>query len=227
MSAPEKPHHSGHRARLRARVLADPRLAYDYELLELLLGYVFLRKDTKPLAKELLDRFGGIAGLLDAHPTELAATPGAGPSLEAYIKLLREIIARYFEEAVRKKRAVTMEDIGELARCRLAGCPREEVWAALLDNGNRLLSFEKINTGSVNHVLISPREAVELTLARKASGLVLVHNHPGGSVLPSSLDLETTQRLRQVMAAVGLRFLDHLILADGAWYSLTKDRLLG
>ncbi|HJA08824.1 MAG TPA: DNA repair protein RadC [Candidatus Mailhella merdigallinarum] len=222
----DKKHYTGHRARLRKRFLNDPHNVYAYEMMELLLGYVIRRGDTKPLAKELVERFGGIAGLLDAHPAERNAVPGLGPSTEAFLTLLREIIARYFEEAVKKKTAVTLNDIGQLGRCRLAGCPHEEVWAALLDNGNRLLTFERIHTGSVDQVLISPREAVELTLKYKASALVLLHNHPGGSSRPSTLDTETTNRLRQAMKAVGLRLLDHLILADGQCYSLTTDNLL-
>lgn len=222
----DKKYHTGHRARLRKRVLTDPHNAYGYEMMELLLGYVIRRADTKPLAKELVDRFGGIAGLLDAHPTERKTIPGLGPATETYLVFLREIIARYFEETVRKKTAVTLSDIAQLGRCRLAGCPHEEVWAALLDNGNRLLTFERIHTGSVDHVLISPREAVELTLKYKASALVLLHNHPGGSSRPSTLDTETTNHLRQAMNVVGLRLLDHLILADGQCYSLTTDNLL-
>lgn len=226
MGAADNKHYTGHRSRLRKRFLSDPHNAYAYEVMELALGYVHLRGDTKPLAKELVERFGGIAGLLDAHPTERDDVPGLGPSTEAFLVLIREIIARYFEEAVKKKTAATLSDIGQLGRCRLAGCPHEEVWAALLDNGNRLLTFERIHTGSVDQVLISPREAVELTLKRKASSLVLLHNHPGGSSRPSTLDTETTNRLRQAMKAVGLRLLDHLILADGQCYSLTTDNLL-
>lgn len=220
-------HCSGHRARLRARFLNEPNKVPSYELLELFLGYAHPRGDTKPLAKELLEKFGGIAGLLDARPEERRALPGAGPALDALVAVTREIIARYFEEDVRKKQAVTVQEVSRLARCRLAGCPHEEVWAAVLDNGNRLLTFERIRTGSVDQVLISPREAVELTLKYNASALVLVHNHPGGSTRPSTLDAETTNRLRQAMKAVGLRLLDHLILADGQCYSLTTDNLLG
>lgn len=227
MADHSKTYHEGHRSRVRKRIMDDSYIIPDYEVVEQWLGYLNKRKDTKPLAKELLDRFGGIAGILDAHPTELKAIKGVGPAFLAFLTVQREIIARYFEEEVKKKKTMTLDDIGELARCHLAGSTREEVWAALLDNGNRLLTFERVNTGSVNHVLISPREAVELTLKHKASGLVLVHNHPGGNARPSTLDVETTNRLSQAMAAVGLRFEDHLIFADGAYYSLTRDRLLG
>mgnify|MGYP006996066791 CR=1 FL=1 len=89
----DKKHYTGHRARLRKRFLNDPHNVYAYEMMELLLGYVIRRGDTKPLAKELVERFGGIAGLLDAHPAERNAVPGLGPSTEAFLTLLREIIA--------------------------------------------------------------------------------------------------------------------------------------
>jgi DNA repair protein RadC len=226
MSGTLKKHQAGHRSRLRDRVILDPAGAPAYELVELLLGYVYLRRDTKPLAKELLERFDGISGLFHARPEELRGVEGAGPALERFLALLKEVMARFLEENAGKKRAVSLEEVGELARCRLAGCAREEVWAALLDNGNRLLTFIRVHPGSAEQVLISPRDAVEITLGHKASGLILVHNHPGGESFPSPRDRETTHRLRQAMAAVGLRFVDHLILADGKYYSMAQDRLL-
>lgn len=216
---------AGHRARLRRRFLASPRSMPTYEVLELLLAQVLPRVDTKPLARELLDRFGSLPGVLDAHPAERSTVSGVGPALEAHLTLVREIIARYLEGTVKKRKAVTLYDVGQIGRSRLAGCPREEVWAALLDNGNRLLTFEKVCSGSVDQVFISPRDVVELALTHKASAVVLLHNHPGGSG-PSTLDIEATRHLRQAVTAVGIRFVDHLILRDGEIYSLTQDHLL-
>lgn len=225
--ADAKNHAEGHRARLRARVLKDPQSAYSYELLELMLGYVHRRSDTKVLAKALMEKYGSIRGLLASHPAERHGIAGCGPATETFLTLLREIIARYFTEAVKCKKSVTVGDIAQLGMAMLAGLPHEEVWVALLDNGNRLLTFERVSKGTVGQVLLSPRDAVEITLKCKATGLIVLHNHPGGALRPSTLDTESTLMLCQALEAIGLRLLDHLILADGKCYSMMQEKLLG
>lgn len=225
--AESKNYAEGHRARLRARILKDPHSAYSYELLESLLGYVHLRSDTKILAKTLLEKYGGIRGLLASHPTERHNIPGCGPATETFLTLLREIIVRYFTEAVKGRKSVTVNEIAQLGMSVLGGLPHEEVWAALLDNGNRLLTFERVNKGSVGQVLLSTRDAVEITLKYKATGLIVLHNHPGGSLRPSTLDTESTFMLCQALETMDLRLIDHLILADGRCYSMMQEKLLG
>ncbi len=223
----------GHRKRVRERVSRDPSLVPQYELLELLLGYVHRRGDTKPLAKNLLARFSSIRGILSAREAELLEIEQMGPSTLFFFQLLREIIARAMAEDIQEtRRPVTMEDICDLARTRLSGNCVEEVWAALLDNGNRLITFERVCVGTVNKVLVTPRMVVELALKRNATGIVLVHNHPGGNVSPSVPDLELTKTFGNVLHGMNIRLLDHLIFADGAEagsavYSLVKDKLLG
>ena len=118
--AESKNYAEGHRARLRARILKDPHSAYSYELLESLLGYVHLRSDTKILAKTLLEKYGGIRGLLASHPTERHNIPGCGPATETFLTLLREIIARYFTEAVKGRKSVTVNEIAQLGMSVLA-----------------------------------------------------------------------------------------------------------
>ena len=225
--ATAKKNGEGHRARLRARILNDPYNTCSYELLELLLGYVHLRSDTKILAKVLLEKYGSIRGLLASHPAERHDIPGCGPATETFLTLLREIIARYFMETVKCKKSVTIGDIAQLGMARLAELPHEEVWVALLDNGNRLLTFERVNKGTVGQVLLSTRDAVEITLKYKATGLIVLHNHPGGALRPSTLDTENTFVLCQALETIGLRLIDHLILADGKCYSMMQEKLLG
>lgn len=102
--------HSGHRARVRERLEREPLAVADYEVLELLLGYGLTRKDTKPLAKELLRRFGSIRGALDARPDELLQVPGFGPGLMALWRILREVLARHATSAVRKREIMATRD---------------------------------------------------------------------------------------------------------------------
>ena len=222
----EKPHFHGHRTRLRERVLSNIHGVESYELLELLLGYVHGRSDTKPIAKGLLKNFGSLWGVLNAHPTELDSVDNIGPSSKVFFTLLRELVARYFVEPIKAKKIVSLDDIAMLARCMMDGLPHEEVWIALLDNNNRLLSFECVNTGFAENVDCSPRMVAEIALAKKAKGIVLVHNHPGGVTKASWADTETTRHIQSVLLHMGIRLLDHFILADGKIISLVNNHLL-
>ena len=113
---------SGHRKRLRERFLAEPSALPDYELLELALGCVYLRRDNKILAKRLLQRFGGFGALLRASADELAQVEGCGPAVDSFLAVLREIIARASQINVQRKRPVTLPDLVEMGRLRLGHC---------------------------------------------------------------------------------------------------------
>ena len=207
------PPHAGHRARLRERLAREAQAVADYEVLELLLGYALTRRDTKPLAKELLRRFGSIRGAVDARPDELAQVPGFGPGLTAFWQVLREVLA-------------TPEAVAHMARERLVASPHEESWVALVDAQNRLIAWERLSRGGVSAVPLQPRDVLEAALGRKASGIILVHNHPGGDAHPSQPDLALTQGLQHLAPQLGLRFLDHVIVTDGDCYSITQCKVL-
>ena len=215
---------SGHRKRLRERFLAEPSALPDYELLELALGCVYLRRDNKILAKRLLQRFGGFGALLRASADELAQLEGCGPAVDSFLAVLREIIARASQSNVQRKRPVTLPDLVEMGRLRLGHCVVEEVWIALLDKQNRLLMFKKIRHGSLNHVALEPLEVVELMVRHHASSIVLMHNHPGGAYMPSQEDKALTGRIALALRHLGLLLHDHVIITSEASYSMMQDR---
>lgn len=220
-------HHRGHRERLRARLSDAPEKLVDYEILELLLGYVFLRRDTKPLAKDLLDRFGSLRGVMDARPQEMTTVPGVGPAVENFWKLLREFMARYAESPVRMRETLcSPKTIAHMARQRLGKLPHEELWIAFVDTRNRLLSWEKAQQGTINAATLYPRDVIERALSLKASGFFLVHNHPGGDPSPSGADIELTQRLQRAAQPLAIRFIDHVIVTDNQCFSLMSDGFL-
>lgn len=219
--------YAGHRARLRERLEREPLVVEDYEVLELLLGYGLTRKDTKPLAKELLRRFGSIRGVLDARPDELMAVPGFGPGLMALWRVQREILARHAESPVRRREILaTPKAVARMAQSRLAGCPHEECWLALVDQRNGLIAWERLRRGGIGQVPVQARDVLEVALTRKASGIILVHNHPGGSPGPSRPDLLLTEELQRLAPRMGLRFLDHVIVTEGDCYSITQSQLI-
>ncbi len=223
----DKPHYLGHRQRLKDRFLQDPGLLENYELLELLLGYALPRKDTKPLAKALLDRFGSLGGVFGAKPHELREIEGFGPGLETFWRVWQEFWARLCRDSLPERTRINSPlDIVETARARLGRDSRESFWAALVDNKNRLLSFNKAAQGTVDQSAVYPREIIGLALEHKASGLILVHNHPGGDPAPSLQDREVTREIRKSAAGLGIRVLDHIIVAEDSWYSFQENGLL-
>jgi DNA repair protein RadC len=215
----------GHRERLRTRFAASPSSLADYEILELLLGYVFARRDTKPLAKALLARFLSLRGVLAARPEEVEGVAGIGPASRVFLGLLREFAARLAEEPLKKRRTLcSAREVAAMARQRLGPMGHEEIWAAFVDSQNRLLRWEQAARGTADAAALQPRVLMERALALDASGFLLVHNHPGGGASPSSPDLELTGRVQQAADALGIRFLDHLIVTETACYSiLTQD----
>lgn len=222
-----KKHYHGHRERLRERLENAPDKLRDYEILELLLGKVLTRKDTKPLAKELLFRFQSIRGVLDAKPAELRSVPGFGPALVSFWQLLRELLARHAESPVRLREVMSSpEAVAAMARSRLAGHEHEETWVAYVDTQNRLIAWEQNSKGSIDQASIYPRDIIERALLLKASGFILVHNHPGGSSKPSGADLQITDHIKRSAQTMSLRFLDHIIVTDSEHFSLLNDGFL-
>ena len=132
----DTPHYAGHRARLRERLLKDSTALADYEILELLLGYALLRRDTKPLAKELLSRFGSIRGVLDALPAEMQQVGGVGEGVAALRLLLREMMARYAEAPMRERKVLcTPRDVAQMDSYRRCPKPPAHLGAAGAGDG--------------------------------------------------------------------------------------------
>ena len=217
-------HYHGHRKRLRERLKDSPEKLADYEVLELLLGHVLLRCDTKPIAKQLLERFGTLRAFLDARPEEYLDIPGVGPGVSSFAELLREFMARYAESRVRSREILcSPEVVSAMARQRIGRLAYEEVWVAYVDNRNRLISWEKAAKGSLNNSPIHPRDIMERALALKASGFIVVHNHPGGSSTPSGMDLDFTRQLERASQVLFIRFLDHIIVSDTECFSIMSN----
>lgn len=217
----------GHRQRLRARLNKNPQDLADYELLELLLTYALPRKDTKPMAKTLLATFGSLHEVLRADPDRIAEIQGLGPGTVSLWRLLQECRARRAQRCIREKIKFTSpEQVHDLICTRLGHLTKEEFWVILVDNQNRLLAFEHVLRGTVDQTAAYPREILELALRHKASGLILVHNHPGGDPTPSFQDKNLTESVARGARELGIRLLDHLIVAAESYSSFQHLGLL-
>jgi DNA repair protein RadC len=218
------PHYLGHRRRLQERFDRQGLAGWAaYEILELLLGYSIPRRDLKPLAKCLIERFKTLGGVLDAPREQLLEIEGVGPQTARFLKLQRAVLGCYLEEPEKERLTVTAPDrVADFCRAQLAGQPEEHFLVLFLDNRHRLISSEIVHHGTVDMSVVYPREIMARALHHRAAALLVAHNHPGGSRNPSADDIRITRELEKAAAVLGLRLLDHLIVADRQVISLRE-----
>lgn len=217
----------GHRQRLRRRFRQEGLEGFhELHALELLLCYAIPQKDTKPLARALLDRFGSYAGVLEASYADLCGVEGVGEAVATYLMLVMASFRYYRSEKAQTRMVLgETEAIGELLLAQYQGRGEEAVYLVCLDGKAKLLGCHLVGKGDVNSASIPKRRVVELALADKATYAVLAHNHPSGVALPSPADLTTTQEIAAALGAVGIMLADHLVMADEDYVSMAQSRL--
>jgi len=229
MSIPE-PHYHGHRERLRKRFLTNgfQGLA-DYEVVELLLTFTIPRKDVKERAKALISRFGNLRGILDAPIEEVKKVKGMGEITPVFLKMVREIISLYLQQAIEKQEALSDPNrLHEFWRVKIGANSNEVFMVGYLDSGYRLLrdGIETLEEGTVDRATVYPRRVVEAALRRRAAAIVLAHNHPNADARPSEQDKLITKALVLAAAAVQIKVLDHLIVTPDRVFSFRQEGLL-
>jgi DNA repair protein RadC len=211
---PPPPHHLGHRERLRDRARAGGLAALpDYEVLELLLFRSVPRGDLKPLAKQLLARFGSLGAVLAAGPQALTTVRGVGEALALDLSLLHEAGLRAARETVARRPVISSwSALLAYVKTALAHEPREQVRVLYLDKKNQLIADEVSGHGTVDHAPVYPRELVRRALELSASALILVHNHPSGDPTPSQADIDITRQVVEAGRALRIAVHDHLVV---------------
>jgi len=225
---PNRPHYWGHRQRLRDRFLngVDDALP-DYELLELLLFFAIPKVDTKPAAKELLSRFGSLAGVVNATVDQLAEIERMDHFTTTLFKALRVFGARMVREDLTERPVLDNWDkLIEYLRAQMAHRMVEQFRLLFLDRRNVLIADEKQHEGSIDHTPVYPREVVKRALTLDASALVMVHNHPSNHPQPSKPDIEMTRQVRDALDRVGVVLHDHLIISRRGHTSFRQMGLL-
>ena len=224
----DKPHYIGHRKRLRERFRkAGARGMHDYELLELLLTYAIPRRDVKPIAKDLIERFKGITGVMNASQEELESVEGMGPISATLIRLVKELFGLYMAERMEGRDLLASpQAVVDFARVKLAGLSHEAFMVIYLNTKNEVIEYEVVHEGTVDRAIIYPRRIIESALSHHASGLILVHNHPSGYPEPSEDDRRLTRSIYEVAHTIDIRVVDHIIVGRNGYFSFREGGLL-
>ena len=224
----DKPHYHGHRERLRERFHnAGPGALSDYELLELTLFAALPRRDTKPLAKTLLKKFGSFAEAVHAPESLLREIDGVGDASITQLKLLAAAAGRIAKGEIKRSVALSSwDDVINYCRTSMAFADKEQFRILFLDKRNQLIADEIQQTGTVDHTPVYPREVIKRALELSATAVILVHNHPSGDPSPSQADIQMTKAIIGIANPLGISVHDHIIVGKNGHSSLKGMRLI-
>jgi DNA repair protein RadC len=223
-----EPHYAGHRERLRERFREGGADALpDYELLELLLFRAIPRRDVKPLAKDIIARFGSFAEALNASPERLAEVPGLGEAAITEIKIVQAAALRLVRGKFLNRPLISSwSQVLDYCRAAMAFQTTEQFRVLFLDKRNRLIADEVQQEGTVDHAPVYVREVVKRALELSASAIVLVHNHPSGDPTPSRADIETTRDIVEAGHKLGVVVHDHIVIGKDGHLSFRSAELI-
>ena len=223
-----KPHYHGHRDRLREKFRNKGADALaEYEILELLLFRSIPRRDTKPLAKQLLAEFGSIAEIFAAPTERLSSFKGLGQLAITDLKLIHAAANTMTAERIRDRTILSSwSDVLDYCRTTMAFSNVEQFRILFLDKRNCLIADEVQQTGTVDHTPVYPREIAKRAMELAATALLLVHNHPSGDPTPSKADIEMTKVIMDTLKPLGVNILDHIIIARDGHASLKGMQLI-
>ncbi|MBS4774212.1 MAG: DNA repair protein RadC [Proteobacteria bacterium] len=226
-----QPDYLGHRQRLRERfLLGGGRDMPDYELLELLLTTAIPRRDVKPIAKNLIRKFGSFARVINAPKEELFKIDGIKDSAYTIFRIIVAAIERTSWQNLRESELpvlLTTDALIDYCRATMAFSDVEELHIIYLNSKLQVMKQELMQKGTINMVSVHPREVIKAALSNKASAIILVHNHPSGNVTPSTADTQITMQIREACTTIGIRLLDHIIISESDAYSFSGNGIFG
>ena len=199
----------------------------DAELLGVLIGSGVRGHSAVELARTLIGEFGSLRELMNAERARLTRQRGIGPARYAVLKAALELARRHFREALRAGPALAApEATRAFLLAQLRDRPYEVFCCLYLDNRHRLIAFEELFRGTIDRAGVHPREVLRQTLTHNAAAVIFAHNHPSGVLEPSQADELITRRLKEALALVDVRVLDHFIIGEGMCFSFSEHGLL-
>ena len=223
---PDKPkhRHTGHRERMKAEFLARGLEGWpDHRVLELLLFYTIPQGDVNDLAHELVERFGSLAGVLDASVEELKKVKGVGDHTAGFLRMLPAVLGRYQGARTRLSAIINSpEEAYAWLEPYFFGARNEMVYVLCLDGKRQVLGVRKVAEGSIELAEVNTRRIAEEAIGLRAAQIYVAHNHVSNLAIPSQADWLTTDTLRGALRPIGIELIDHLVFVDGDMVSL-KD----
>ena len=222
------PIHQGHRSRIRKKFLTSlGDELHDYELLEILLFAASPRQDTKPLAKNLIAKFGDISGVINSNPELLREIEGMGDAGIVQIKIISQIISRVLKNSVGSKLILNnWQAVLDYAYATLKNLNYEVFRVLFLNKKYQLIEDELMGIGENDHVFVSAKSIAKKALLRGASSVILMHNHPSGELRASLSDIKTTNEITTVLKGLEVKIWDHLIISSKGYVSFKENNLL-
>ena len=219
----------GHRKRLRERYVKNGYEALqDYEIIELLLTFVKQRVDTKPLAKQLIKKYGTIEEILKADIKDLKETEGVGDITAVFLNFIGDIAACSFKDKAEKQK-ISFRNKNQLIsylRNDIGFSKNEEFKVLFLNSVNEIIETEILFTGTIDKSAVYPRKILERALYHNARSIVFVHNHPSGNVSPSEKDIELTEEMKKFFKIVDINVLDHIIITKNSHFSFLEEGII-
>lgn len=217
--------HDGHREKMRRRFLETGLEGFaDHEALELLLYYAIPRRDTNPIAHALMERYGSLSAVLNAPVEDLQRVEGIGESAAVLLSLVSRISRKArLADAAQETVINSTERAGTYLLERFAGETREVVYLMCLDRKGKLLGCKRLADGGAASADLNIRKVVETALLTSASAVILAHNHPSGVAVPSSSDEAATRQVAEALRTIGVRLVDHIVVADRDFVSMADS----
>ena len=225
----------GHRERIREKFLKNGIDGFaEYEILELLLTYCIPRKDTKPIAKELLNKFKSLDNIFKADFDKLSAIDGLGKNSIVFLKLIGDLPSIIYKDELKNKKLIDKETLKisnkdillKYLRNKIGYEEIEKFYVIYLSSSNEVIEFEENSTGTLDRSSVYPREIYKRVISLNAKSIILAHNHPSDNITPSKSDIELTNEIAKGLKNFGALLIEHIIITKNSYFSFLEEGLI-
>ena len=225
----------GHRKRIKEKFLKNGIDGFtEYEILELLLTYCIPRKDTKPIAKELLNKFKSLDNIFKADFDKLFAIDGLGKNSIAFLKLIGDLPSIIYKDELKNKKLVNKEILKisnkdillNYLRNKIGYEEKEKFYVIYLSSSNEVIEFEENSVGTLDRSSVYPREIYKKIINLNAKSIILAHNHPSDNITPSKSDIELTNEIAKGLKNFGALLIEHIIITKNSYFSFLEEGLI-
>ena len=225
----------GHRERIKEKFLKNGIDGFaEYEILELLLIYCIPRKDTKPIAKELLNKFKSLDNIFKADFDKLSAIDGLGKNSIAFLKLIGDLPSIIYKDELKNKKLIDKETLKisnkdillKYLRNKIGYEEIEKFYVLYLSSSNEVIEFEENSVGTLDRSSVYPREIYKKIINLNAKSIILAHNHPSDNITPSKCDIELTNEIAKGLKNFGALLIEHIIITKNSYFSFLEEGLI-